>query len=410
MGSGGRHRGQHVERARRHRRVGQRVGVSTTRQLLSARGVLHIIVPQREGAIGGADLHVLDLAAAQQRARYPPLVLAPRAPLDYLQRLSKANLEVLSPALWRLDRHRSLVDQRDIRLIHAHGYEANYLAAVMRVMCPRWRQLPLVTTAHGWIETTPWLRLKSRLDRFCGTLADVRIATAARHAPKLRAERGLVMVIHNGVPDPACPPAQVEAREFVRESLGVPRQATVIGSVGRLSPEKRVDLVLITARRLAPDHPDIHVLVVGGGDQRADLTALVRRLGLHRRVTFTGLLRDVTPALTAMDVLIQPSDTEGTPRSVLEAMAHQLPIVATDVGDVAELLDHGRCGELVPPGDAGLLAEAVERLLADPPHARSLARHARSRYERHYTIEIMRYRVNEAYQSAYLAYGYGPRR
>lgn len=383
--------------------------MTTTRRLPSALRVLHIIVPQRDGAIGGADLHVLDLAAAQQQTgNYQPLILAPRASRDYLQRLSEAGLDVLSPDLLRLDRYRGLSRQRDIQLIHAHGYEANYLVAAIRAMSHRWRRTPLVITAHGWIETTLRLRLKSRLDRCCGALADVRIATAARHAPRLHTNTGVVMIIPNGVPNPSCLHALANARNSIRKSLGVPPQTTIIGSVGRLSPEKRVDLLLAAAHRLAPDHPDIHVLVVGGGDQRADFTALAHRLGMNRKVTFTGLLHNVTPALIAMDILIQPSDTEGTPRSVLEAMAHQLPVVATDVGDVAELLDHGHCGELVPPGDARLLAGAVSRLLADPPRAQNLIRCARSRYERHYTIEIMRSRVEQAYQTAYLSSAHKP--
>lgn len=141
-----------------------------------------------------------------------------------------------------------------------------------------------------------------------------------------------------------------------------------------------------------------------------ELEILTKRLSLSRKVTFTGLLRDVTPALIAMDVLIQPSDTEGTPRSVLEAMAHGLPVVATDVGDVAELLDQGRCGELVPPGDAGLLADAVWRLLTDPARALNLTRCARSRYEDRYTIEVMRCRVEEGYQSAHLTFTQGRQR
>ncbi len=151
---------------------------------------------------------------------------------------------------------------------------------------------------------------------------------------------------------------------------------------------------------MAPNRPDIHVLIVGGGDQRATLEALAQQLRLAGRVTFTGLVRDVTPALIAMDVLVQPSDTKGTPRTVLEAMAHHVPVVATDVGDLAELLDDGRCGELVRPGDADRLAQAVERLLADPTRARNLAGYARARYQDRYTIETMHRRVDEGYQTA----------
>ena len=311
---------------------------------------------------------------------------------------------MLSPGLFRLDRHRCLLRQHSIAFIHAHGYEANYLVVAMRALCHHWRQTPFVVTAHGWIETTPRLRLQSHLDRYCARLAHVRIATAARHAPRFRTGRGVVMVIPNGVPERAFPSPLRDARGCIRAFLGVPPKATIIGSVGRLSPEKRVDLVLAAAYRLAPHHPDLHVLVVGGGGQRAELLALAQRLGLSRRVSFTGLLPDVTPALVAMDVLLQPSDTEGTPRTVLEAMAHCLPVVATDVGDVANLLDRGRCGELVPPGDAGLLAGAVRRLLADPIRVQNLVRCARSRYENHYTIEIMRRRIEEAYRTAHRAY------
>ncbi len=83
-------------------------------------------------------------------------------------------------------------------------------------------------------------------------------------------------------------------------------------------------------------------------------------------------------------------------------MAHDVPVVATNVGDVADLLDHGRCGELVPPGDARSLAQAIERLLDDPTRAQNLARHARPRYQDRYTIEAMRRRVDEAYQTAVL--------
>jgi len=384
--------------------------VTPPRQPPPTHRVLHVIVPQREGAIGGADLHVLDLAVAQQQTRdHRPVILTPRAPDDYLQRLHQADLEILSPGLFRLDHYIDLPRQRGITLIHTHGYEANYLVAAMRTMSRRWSHLPLVVTAHGWIETTPRLRLQSRLDRCCGTLAEVRIATAARHGPKLRGSRGVVITVPNGVPDPARLPAMRHARAPFRRSLGIPPQATIVGSVGRLSPEKRLDLLLAATQRLIHHRQDIHVLVVGGGDQRTQLESLTERLGLLGKVTLTGLLRDVTPALTAMDVLVQPSDTEGTPRSVLEAMAHQVPILATDVGDVAELLDHGRCGALVPPGDADLLAQALHRLLANPAQARDLARCARSRYEAQYTIEVMRCGVDKGYQIAYTAHRQGRR-
>ena len=365
--------------------------------------MLHVIVPQREGAVGGADLHVLDLAAAQrQAATADPLILAPQASADYLGRLHDVQLEVFAPSLLRADAYYKVPAQRGITIVHAHGYQANYLVAAMPAGSRWWRWRAFVVTAHGWIETTPRLRLQSRLDRYCGNSADVRIASARRHATLLCGGQGVVMIIHNGVP--TLSDSRLNAvranRRSVRASLGVPTDATVLGSLGRLSPEKRIDLLLAAARRLLPDRPDIHLLIVGGGEQRPQLEASARQAGLCGRVTFTGLVRDVAPALAAMDVLVQPSDTEGTPRSVIEAMAHQVPVAVTDVGDLAEVIEHGRCGELAPPGDDHLLACAIRRLIDDPPYAHELAARARSRYKQLYTIETMRERVDEAYEIA----------
>ncbi len=93
-------------------------------------------------------------------------------------------------------------------------------------------------------------------------------------------------------------------------------------------------------------------MIAGDGGQRSELEALAARLGIRDHVVFTGLLRDVTPLYATLDVLVQPSDTEGTPRTVLEAMAHRVPVVATAVGDVTDLLDRGAAGAVTPPGDA----------------------------------------------------------
>jgi len=115
---------------------------------------------------------------------------------------------------------------------------------------------------------------------------------------------------------------------------------------------------------------------------------------------FTGLLTDMTPVYGALDLLVQPSDTEGTPRTVLEAMAHRVPVVATDVGDVAELLDHGYAGVLIEPNDAEALASAIVHVLDSPARSQKLSERAYTRYQRHFTIEIMRARVHEGYALA----------
>lgn len=363
--------------------------------------VLHVIVPQREGAIGGADLHVLDLAVAQQRDRgWRPVILAPRAPQGYLDRLGEAGLRVANVRTF--SGLKSVIRRHGVSLVHAHGYEANYLVAVLRVAFPSWSRLPVVVTAHGWIETTPWLRFKSAMDRVCSRTADVRIATAGAHVAGLRFGRGVAVVIHNGVPPPDSKRlARLRAdREGALSRFSVGPGSAVVGFVGRLSPEKRGDLFLSAACRLSSLRPNMHFVVIGGGEQRVELKALAARLGIQDRVTFTGLLNDMTPAYAALDILVQPSDTEGTPRTILEAMAHRVPVVATDVGDVADLLDNGTAGAITTPGDAEGIAREVGRLLDQPSEAAAQAERAYERYCNQFTIQVMRQRIAAAYAQA----------
>ena len=122
--------------------------------------------------------------------------------------------------------------QQRITLVHSHGYESSYLVACLRAVSPVWRRLPTTMTAHGWIETTPWLRIKSGLDRLASRAAHVRIASAARHAPRLPG-RGEIRVIHNGVPVPAAGLEQRLAGDAsCRARYRIPPHRPVVGLVG----------------------------------------------------------------------------------------------------------------------------------------------------------------------------------
>jgi glycosyltransferase involved in cell wall biosynthesis len=370
------------------------------------RRVLHLIVPQRTGAIGGADLHVRDLAAAQARAGpWRPLILAPRSPQHYLRLLEDAGL--LVTALPRgLRRLAILPRQHGIALIHAHGYEANYLLALMRLLTELWSGIPAVVTAHGWIETTRWLRLKSALDRICGRTAAVAFATAHRHAHRLdHPHRAATIVVHNGVepPDPARLEQLRRDRQQIRARLDVPPESLLVGTVGRLSPEKRLDLFLHAAGSVAASVPSAHFLIVGGGQERPRLEHMASALGIPDRVAFTGLVEDTTPIYAALDVMVQPSDTEGSPRTVLEAMAHTVPVIATDVGDVPQLLNFGAAGVLIPRRDTAALCTAMRALLTDRLHADTLAATGHQHYVRHFTLEHMCRSIGAGYEIAMMA-------
>lgn len=163
-----------------------------------------------------------------------------------------------------------------------------------------------------------------------------------------------------------------------------PREPATVAFVGWLVPEKGTEILLDAAQRLRERHPGLR-LIFAGRHGEARLRASIARLGLGDRVEVAGWLdrRGVRALLHRATLLALPSQSEGMPMALLEAMASGTPIVASDVGGIPEILQDGRDARLVPPGDAEALAAAIDRLLADPEARACLAARARERVARH---------------------------
>jgi len=173
-------------------------------------------------------------------------------------------------------------------------------------------------------------------------------------------------------------------RGVLRRELEVPDHVPVIGIIGRLFPVKNHRLFLDAAARVAERHPEARFLVVGDGPLRTDLEQHARKIGLAGRVIFTGWRHDLPVIYEGLDLLVVSSVNEGTPVSAIEAMAAGCPVVATRVGGLPDLVDDGRTGQLVPPGDAEVLAHAISTLVADRTQAARLADAARVEVERRF--------------------------
>jgi len=172
-----------------------------------------------------------------------------------------------------------------------------------------------------------------------------------------------VVTIHNGV-DLARFSGLDRAR--ARAEIGLSAAALVLGTVGRLDPVKDQAGLISAFGRLASKHPGLHLTIVGDGPCRADLTALIRSLGLEGRAHLLGERGDVPAALAALDCFVLPSVAEGMSNTILEAMAVGLPVVATRVGGSPELVTDGVTGRLVAAQDVMALTSAIGRYLDDP--------------------------------------------
>jgi glycosyltransferase involved in cell wall biosynthesis len=215
-------------------------------------------------------------------------------------------------------------------------------------------------------------------------------ARAFRHC------NGRVRVIYNAAlaPPPAGPPAERERLAALAGGLGHP----LVGVVGRLSPEKGVDLFLDACAVLARKGLAFSALVVGDGPERAHLEARSSDLGLASppRVRFLGQVHNVDVVYENLDLVVLPSRSEGLPNTLLEAMQADVPVVATAVGGVPEAVGASGAAHLVAPGSAVALAEAIERALThgDRPEAAAARRDVASRFslERRLEAHVELYR------------------
>jgi len=215
--------------------------------------------------------------------------------------------------------------------------------------------------------------------------------TVLKRHPSLR---GKVRVIYNGTPALRA----MSDRAEVRGGLGIPADASVVASAGRLSPEKGFDDLLYAFQMVSARIEGAWLLVVGQGEEEQGLREVSQRLGVAGRVKFLGELPSIAEVLAACDLFVLASRYEGLPNSILEALQLELPVVATAVGGVPEVIEDGVTGVLVSPGDRRALADKIQWLLEHPTKARELGRLGKSRVEARFGLERM---VSE-YENLYL--------
>lgn len=339
--------------------------------------VLQVVRP----AAGGIRQHVLSLVQGMDPARVdyriaapatflrglPPGFEVPLLPLEIAARFKPfADLR----AAVRLAR---LARSADV--VHAHGLRAGWVAALAHTLRP----FPLVLTAHNMAEGGLVTRLAITL---MGRRAQVVIAVSQAVAGSLAA-LGLpparLRLAPNGVDVEAF--AQLPPRADARQALGLAEDTFAVGCIARLSPEKGVDVLAQAAAAL----PDVPVLVAGDGPQRDKLQA-----SLPANMRLLGRVSDTRALLAAVSVLVVPSRLEGQGIVALEAMAARVPLIASRVGGLAEMLTDGETALLVPPNDPTALAHAITCLRADPALQASLtanaARLVRERYDQRHTV------------------------
>jgi glycosyltransferase involved in cell wall biosynthesis len=311
--------------------------------------------------------------------------------LDYVEIPERHSLDpMVLPAL------RRLIRERQIDIVHAHEYKSDLLAWALAKTT---RVIPLATV-HGWTGHSNRerrfyypcdKRLLARYPRLIAVSEEIR-TELLRHGA--RPER--VTTILNGI-DHQHFRRQPGRSADVRASLGIAPEEIVIGAVGRLEPQKRFDILLRAVAQLRASNLAVRVVIAGDGSERAALEKLVRELALESCCQLTGHCGDVAELHHAFDLLVQSSDYEGAPNAVLEAMALETPVVATDVGGTRELAMHDVHALIVSPNDVRALAEAIRSALETPAATRRRVHAARLRVENDLSFDSRMRRVENIY-------------
>jgi glycosyltransferase involved in cell wall biosynthesis len=184
-----------------------------------------------------------------------------------------------------------------------------------------------------------------------------------------------------------------------RRYLGIPDGRFAVGWIGRMTGVKRTDDVLVSFKQLRDDGVDAVLCMVGDGPDRRQLERRAKELGLIRETLFLGYQEDVAPYYAAFDALVLPSGNEGTPVSVIEALAAGRPVVATRVGGVPDVVRDGEDGFLVEAGATDELAERLARLARDPQLRERMGSEGRARVLPRYAVDRLVDDVDRLYRS-----------
>jgi len=273
-------------------------------------------------------------------------------------------------------------------LLHTHGYKADLLGIIAAYMA----KIPIVATIHGYTNAFPAVRVYGHLDllvlrRFPKVMAVSDYLRQELIASGL-APHQVVTVYHVLDPDVFVSTISADRRQ-VRAELGIGTHTPVVLTVGRLNPEKGHRYLLESAQLVCQYIHDLHVLVVGEGPLREQLEVSARSLSLNAVVSFLGWRKDVASLMAASDLFVLPSTRDSFPMVILEALAIGVPVIATRVGGVPEIIRTGENGILVEPRDPEALARAMTWALTNPAQAGQLVRHGQAVVRQRFSVEAM---------------------
>jgi len=290
-----------------------------------------------------------------------------------------------------------LLKTHKIDILHCHGYKSNFYGLLLS----RFHKMKFITTCHGWVSWRWKDRLVyHRMDRFFLRFFQrilIVTETMRNEVVSCGVPNDHVITICNAIDSDYFKRDKSDPR--IKEDLSIPQDCLVIGAVGRLEKEKDLPTLFEAARIVLKQRQDLRFVIVGHGSQESHLKRLAADLGLRDHIVFPGHFQDIRRVFSIMDIYVLSSIKEGLPNTVIEAMAMEVPIVATTIDGVKEAVTDGQEALLAPQRAPGRLAEHILRLLQDDVLRGRLVTSARTRVAEEFSFAKRMRKIEKIYAS-----------
>ena len=346
--------------------------------------ILHVIDSLH---LGGAQEVVMNLASCGDRSRFSHEVATMHGHGVYWDRMAALGLKLhsLSPhklTPWYVPSLSALLATGKFDILHCHLVAANIVAKPIGTLC----RVPVILN-HD--HTNDTYRSRQRVRLALDTLSN-RFAT---HIITVSESCRQFLLTREGIPED-----KLTLVQNAIDTSGLPADVPIVAGVGRLNPQKNFSLFIEIAGVVRRNIPNAHFVLAGNGPEDSMLRQQVQDAGLTNHFTFAGYIADTRQIYLASDVLLMPSLFEGLPMTLLEAMSMQMPVVASALDGIAEVITDAHDGFLVPNLNASVFAERVTSLLADPALARSTGTEAAQTVASRFSVGRMTSQVEAIYE------------
>lgn len=354
--------------------------------------ILHIVISLETG---GLEKFVLDLITCTHSGfNHKVLCLERTGELAGLSGIADIMCLDFKPGIqWKaISDIRSIIRDNNIDLVHTHNEKAQFYGSLAGFLC----RTPVLHTKHGKNLTSVKSRLRNNLlARFCTKIVAVSQDAALQCISEEKIPASKVSTILNGVNTDIF----ISNRDAssLKTSLGIESGIPVIGIVARLASIKDHATLFAACRIIKESGPDFRLLVVGDGPLKSELLVLADTLQLSKEIIFTGARFDIPDLMNVMDLFVLSSISEGISLTLIEAMACELPIVATSVGGNPEVVVEGETGYLVPAQQPRLMAERIQQLVMNETLRKDFGRKGRIRAVDCFSLN----RVGQQYEDLY---------